>query len=131
MIVGYDVGVPVSAYAQMLGVAYQRTKVVKYDNYPYIKAFIDQHGLTLTPPLHLGWKSNSYDRVIFPQHGVHQDVSFYVGLPAATNALTYYTLGYKASIYQPVFQSGWTARTTHNKQGFWQDLPFSKLLGGR
>lgn len=111
--VGYDVGVPVSAYAQMLmGVAYQRTKVVKYDaNYPYIKAFIDQHGRTFnTTTLHLGWKSNSYDRVIFPQHGVHQDVSFYVGLPAATNALTYYTLGYKASIYQPVFQSGWTAQ---------------------
>ncbi len=133
--IGYDVGVPVSGVAKaVVGLSYHHTDVVKYDTqYPYIKTFIDQHGKSFnTTNLHLGWQSNTYDRFLFPSHGVNQNVSVHVGLPMGSKALTFYKLDYKASWYHPLFASGWTSQWMvqlgygHGYGDLGKTLPFFK-----
>lgn len=129
-----DIGIPLSNFSRLvLGLGYRHTDVVKYDDsYGYIDDFISQHGTKFdTYDFHMGWRSNTYDRIIFPLDGISQDLSAYVGLPIGDKSLQYYQLGYKMSLYKPIFDTGLTGQLVTQLgygrgYGDFDTLPFFK-----
>ena len=68
-----------------------------------IQNFTTAHGM-LYRELRLtgGWNRNTYDRAIFPTHGLNQQASVLISVPAAAQGLTYYKTNYSVHYLHPL-----------------------------
>jgi outer membrane protein insertion porin family len=85
------------------GYGYQGLNVNSVGRVQQIQNFVDQYGRHFNE-IHLtsGWSRNSYDQMPYPNKGVNQQASVLFALPANSDSLNYYKLGYQARMYYPL-----------------------------
>jgi outer membrane protein insertion porin family len=102
-------GVPLSDYSRWtFGYGFERIKISSDLSVRSIQVndFMNKYGDTFNEfKLTTGWSRHTYDRAIFPTHGLGQSVSLEVNLPAKRGSLSFYRANYEATWYQPLSKS--------------------------
>lgn len=85
------------------GYGYQGLYIQSVGRVQQIRNFVDLFGRNFQE-FHLtsGWSRNSYDQMPYPNHGLNQQASVMLALPANSDSLSYYKAGYQAHLYQPL-----------------------------
>ena len=69
-----------------------------------VSNFLKQHGADFsTVNLTGGWSLNGFDRMVFPTKGFTESVNTKVAVPATQKSIGYYTVGYQAEWFKPLF----------------------------
>ncbi|MFY7697813.1 MAG: outer membrane protein assembly factor BamA [Legionella sp.] len=110
------------------GYGYQGLKIQSAGGVKQIQKFVELYGRNFNQlRLTSGWNRNTYDQMPYPTHGINQQATVLVALPAAKESFKYHKTSYQIRVYYPLIRGfiftgmGNVAYgNTFNKQG----LPF-------
>jgi outer membrane protein insertion porin family len=87
------------------GYGYQGLNIKSVGRVQQIQNFVNLYGRNFNQiRLTSGWNRNTYDQMPFPTHGVNQQATALVALPATSDSFTYYKTSYQARMYYPLFR---------------------------
>lgn len=87
------------------GYGFQNLAIKSVGSVQQIQNFVNLYGTNFNEiRLTTGLSRNSYDQLPFPTHGINQQLTALVALPATSDSLSYYKTSYSAHLYHPLFK---------------------------
>lgn len=106
--VGGDISysIPLSDVSNIqLGYGFQNLNIKSVGAVFQIQNFVNLYGRNFNEiRLTGGWNRNTYDQFPYPTHGLNQQLTGLVALPADSDSLSYYKATYSAHLYQPLLR---------------------------